>query len=390
MPTSSCTKWEILPPLSLYVHIPWCVRKCPYCDFNSHAANGDLPESAYVSALLADLEQDLPRVSGRTVETVFIGGGTPSLFSPQAIYALLKGIKERIPIDFGAEITLEANPGTAESSKFNGFHDAGVNRLSMGVQSFSDLHLQALGRIHGSAEAIRAVEIAKTAGFDNFNLDLMFGLPQQTVEEALDDIRLAVELQPTHLSFYQLTLEPNTVFHRYPPTLPNDDAIWEIQKACQTVLADTGYRQYEISAYAKEGFRCRHNQNYWRFGDYLGIGAGAHGKLTDASGNIIRLWKTRHPTRYLETAGTLASIGGCDEVKKEELPLEFMMNHLRLREGFAESLFIERTGLPACALDPALTHCLDNGLLERRDGVVLCTDQGWNFLDNILNQFIAA
>ena len=260
----------------------------------------------------------------------------------------------------------------------------------MGVQSFSDRHLQALGRIHGSAEAIRAAEMAKAAGFDNFNLDLMFGLPQQTVEEALDDIRLAVELQPTHLSFYQLTLEPNTFFHRYPPTLPNDDAIWEIQKACQTVLADMGYRQYEISAYAQEGFRCRHNENYWRFGDYLGIGAGAHGKLTDASGNIIRLWKTRHPTRYLETAGTLASIGGCGEVKKEELPLEFMMNHLRLREGFAESLFIERTGLPACALEPALTHCLDNGLLERSDGVVRCTDQGWNFLDNILNQFIAA
>ncbi len=381
---------ENLPPVSLYVHIPWCVRKCPYCDFNSHAANGDLPESAYVSALLADLEQDLPRVSGRTIETVFIGGGTPSLFSPQAIHALLMGIQEKVPITDGAEITLEANPGTAESGKFRGFREAGVNRLSMGVQSFNDRHLQALGRIHGSHEAVRAAGFAKASGFDNFNLDLMFGLPGQTIENALEDIRLAIALQPTHLSFYQLTLEPNTLFHRYPPTLPNDDIIWDIQKACQELLRREGYRQYEISAYAQKGFRCRHNENYWRFGDYLGIGAGAHGKLTDPSGNITRLWKVRHPARYLESAGTQASIGGCDSVAKDELPLEFMMNHLRLREGFVESLFTERTGLPISSLEPALSNCLGDGLLERSGRSVRCTDKGWNFLDNILDQFIAA
>jgi len=380
---------QTIPPLSLYIHIPWCVRKCPYCDFNSHAATGDLPETSYVAALLSDLEQDLPRVAGRTVETVFIGGGTPSLFSPEAINSLLEGIAARLPISAWAEITLEANPGTAESGKFRGFREAGVNRLSMGVQSFNDRHLLALGRIHDSREAKLAAEIAKAAGFDNFNLDLMFGLPRQTREEALDDILSAVELQPTHLSFYQLTLEPNTLFHRYPPPLPGDEVIWEAQQACQALLDEKGYRQYEVSAYAKDGFRCRHNENYWRFGDYLGLGAGAHGKLTDTSGNIARTWKIRHPAHYLETAGTLAGIGGYDAVASEELPLEFLMNHLRLREGFIETVFTDRTGQPMSALEPALSHCLKDGLLERCEGAIRCTDQGWNFLDDVLEKFIA-
>ena len=380
---------QTLPPLSLYIHIPWCIRKCPYCDFNSHAATGSLPEAAYVVALLADLEQDLTKVAGRTVSTVFIGGGTPSLFSAEAIRALLDGIAARLPIESQAEITLEANPGTAESSKFKGFRDAGINRLSIGIQSFNDGHLQALGRIHDSQEAKLAVEIAKASGFTNFNLDLMFGLPSQTCAEALDDIRCAMELQPTHLSFYQLTLEPNTLFHRYPPSLPEDDTLWGIQEACQALLAERGYHQYEVSAYSKEGFRCRHNVNYWHFGDYLGIGAGAHGKLTDTSGNITRTWKIRHPARYLETAGTLASIGGCDVMEKHELPLEFMMNHLRLREGFRETAFTDRTGLPMNALEPTLSQCFEDALLEQGEGFIRCTDKGWNFLDNVLERFIA-
>jgi len=377
-----------LLPLSLYIHIPWCVRKCPYCDFNSHAAEPALPEQAYVDALLADLDQDLPLAQGRTVQTVFIGGGTPSLFSAQAIHALLEGVATRLPLAPQAEITLEANPGTAESGKFQGFRQAGVNRLSIGIQSLNDRHLQALGRIHGSREAIRAAAIAKAAGFDNVNLDLMFGLPGQTQEEALEDVRGALALIPTHISFYQLTLEPNTWFHKHPPQLPGDDALWAMQEACQALLAGAGYRQYEVSAYARDGFRCRHNENYWRFGDYLGLGAGAHGKLTDASGNIARIWKVRHPARYLESAGTTASIGGRDNVTAAELPLEFLMNHLRLKEGFVDAVFTERTGLGLQALEPGLADCIHAGLLEHRDGIVRCTRQGWNFLDTVLEAFI--
>ena len=377
------------PPLSLYIHIPWCVRKCPYCDFNSHTAAPALPERAYVDALLADLEQDLPLARGRTLQTVFIGGGTPSLFSAEAIASLLDGVARRLPLAPQAEITLEANPGTAESGKFQGFRAAGVNRLSIGAQSFNDRHLQALGRIHGRAEAAAAAAMAKAAGFDNFNLDLMFGLPGQTLEEALADVRAALALEPTHLSFYQLTLEPGTWFHKHPPTLPPDDALWEMQQACQALLAGQGYRQYEVSAYARAGFRCRHNENYWRFGDYLGIGAGAHGKSTDAHGNIARRWKVRQPARYLETAGTKAGLGGLDTLPEQELPLEFLMNHLRLKEGFAEAVFVERTGLALSALEPGLAECIRAGLLERRGGSILCSDRGWNFLDTVLEAFIS-
>ena len=284
------------PPLSLYIHIPWCIRKCPYCDFNSHRAEADLPERGYITARLDDLDVDRAGVQGRRIETIFLGGGTPSLFSAEAISQLLEGVRQRVVLAADAEITLEANPGTAEAGKFRGFRQAGVNRLSLGLQSFNDAQLQRLGRIHGRAEALRAVELARAAGIDNLNLDLMFGLPGQTAEEGLADIRTAIDLQPEHVSYYQLALEPNTVFHKYPPRLPEDEAIWSIQQAGQAMLAEQGYRQYEVSAYARPGRRCRHNLNYWHFGDYLGIGAGAHGKITRMhTGEIIRTAKIRHP-----------------------------------------------------------------------------------------------
>jgi oxygen-independent coproporphyrinogen-3 oxidase len=377
------------PPLGLYLHIPWCVRKCPYCDFNSHAAGEALPERAYVAALLTDLEQALAAVVGRTVETLFIGGGTPSLFSAEAIAALLDGVRSCLTVAPDAEITLEANPGTAESGKFRGFREAGVNRLSIGVQSFDAGHLQRLGRIHGREEALRAAVLAREAGFDNFNLDLMFGLPDQTREQALADVRTAIALGPTHLSFYQLTLEPNTLFHKYPPRLPEDDAIWAIQRDCQALLAEQGYHQYEVSAYAREGRGCRHNLNYWRFGDYLGIGAGAHGKLTDLkTGTVTRTWKIKHPAHYLDATGQPERRGGRAEVGRDELPFEFLMNALRLREGFPEALFAERTGLPLEVLEPELAACVDEGLLAREGGVIRCTETGYNFLDNVLQRFL--
>jgi oxygen-independent coproporphyrinogen-3 oxidase len=378
-------KANMPPPLSLYIHVPWCIRKCPYCDFNSHAAPDILPEAAYIEALLADLEQDLPYAQGRALQTIFIGGGTPSLLSAEAIHALLAGVRQRIDLAPGAEITLEANPGAAESGRFRGYLAAGVNRLSIGAQSFNTRHLQKLGRVHDGSEALRAAAIAQEAGFKNFNLDLMFGLPDQSSEEALADINTALSLAPMHLSFYQLTLEPNTLFHKYPPALPGDDAIWQIQQACQARLEAQGYSQYEVSAYAREGFRCRHNLNYWRFGDYLGIGAGAHGKLTDSAGTVRRLWKLRHPKQYLESA---ARIGGNEIVRQEDLPLEFLMNHLRLREGFSRSLFSERVGLPIASLEPGLSQCYAKGLLENTANAIRCTDKGWNFLDNVLEHFI--
>ena len=294
-------------PLALYVHIPWCARKCPYCDFNSHEARGPVPESAYVDALLADLEQDLPRVWGRRIESVFIGGGTPSLFSAEALDRLLAGLRARLPLRPDTEITLEANPGAVEQGKFAEFREIGINRLSIGVQSFNDEQLQRLGRIHDRRVAFAAAEAAHVAGLDNFNLDLMFGLPEQTVEQALADIANAVALQPAHLSYYQLTIEPNTRFYQSPPTLPDDETISLMQERTQAELARQGYRQYEVSAYARETRRCRHNLNYWEFGDYLGIGAGAHGKLTDpAAGRIHRLWKLKQPRDYLAMAGTPA------------------------------------------------------------------------------------
>ena len=377
------------PPLSLYIHIPWCVRKCPYCDFNSHRAEAGLPERGYIAALLDDLDAELPGVQGRRIETIFLGGGTPSLFSAEAISQLLEGVRQRVVLAADAEITLEANPGTAEAGKFRGFRQAGVNRLSLGIQSFNDAQLLHLGRIHGRAEALRAVELARDAGFDNLNLDLMFGLPGQTAEEGLADIRTAIDLQPEHVSYYQLTLEPNTVFHKYPPRLPEDEAIWSLQQAGQAMLAEHGYRQYEVSAYASPDRRCRHNLNYWQFGDYLGIGAGAHGKITRMhTGEIIRTAKIRHPQHYLEAACQPERQGTRTVVAPTDLRFEFLMNALRLREGFPASLFRDRTGLDLESLEPELSACLAEGLLEREDGVIRCSDIGFNFLDNVLQRFL--
>lgn len=376
-------------PLSLYIHIPWCVRKCPYCDFNSHQVRLALPERAYVDALLADLEQDLPQVWGRRVESIFIGGGTPSLFSAQSIDRLLSGLRARLTLRPDLEITLEANPGTVEQQKFRAFRAAGINRLSIGIQSFNPEHLQRLGRIHDHDEAVRAVEAAHGAGFDNFNVDLMFGLPEQSVDQALADIHTAIALKPTHISHYQLTLEPNTRFHKYPPPLPEDDDIWVMQEHCQEQLAQGGYDQYEVSAYARAGKRCRHNLNYWEFGDYLGIGAGAHGKITDpASGHITRLWKPRHPRSFLIHAGSSRGIDSTQQIRAEDIGLEFMINALRLTDGFPEDLFEERTHLSLAQLEPALSIAQERDLLIRDAGHIRVTHLGQRFLNNLIELFI--
>ncbi len=376
-------------PLALYVHSPWCVRKCPYCDFNSHPARGPIPERAYVDALLADLEQDLPRVWGRRMESVFIGGGTPSLLSAEALDRLLSGLRARLPLRPDVEITLEANPGAVERSQFAEFRAAGINRLSIGVQSFDDGQLQQLGRIHNRRDAFAAAEAAHAAGLDNFNLDLMFGLPGQTVAQALADIANATALQPAHLSYYQLTIEPNTAFHHAPPTLPSDEITDQIQCQAQAALARQGYQRYEVSAYARPDRRCRHNLNYWEFGDYLGIGAGAHGKLTDpASRQIHRLWKLKHPDDYLAAAGSAAGIGGDAPIREADLPVEFLMNALRLVDGVPVALFSERTRLPLTVLEPALSQARERGLLELDAERLQPTELGLRFLNDLLPLFM--
>ena len=375
--------------MALYVHIPWCVRKCPYCDFNSHEARGPVPERAYVDALLADLEQDLPRVWGRRIGSAFFGGGTPSLFSAEALERLLSGLRARLPLRPDAEITLEANPGTVERGRFAEFREIGINRLSIGVQSFDDDQLRRLGRIHDRRDAFAAAEAAHAAGLGNFNLDLMFGLPGQTVERARADIADAISLQPAHISYYQLTIEPNTAFHRMPPALPDDEIADTIQRDAQAELARHGYRRYEVSAYARENRRCRHNLNYWEFGDYLGIGAGAHGKLTDpAAGRIHRYWKLKRPGDYLKHAGTPAGVGGDQPIGEADLPVEFLMNALRLVEGVSVELFDERTGLPLAALEPALSRARTRGLLEADPERLQPTEWGLRFLNDFLQEFV--
>lgn len=377
----------VLPPLSLYIHIPWCIKKCPYCDFNSHAAKSDLPETAYVDALLADLAKDVRRYRiDRPIATIFIGGGTPSLFSTAAIDRLLQGIARQVTLEQNAEITLEANPGTFESKKFRDFRWLGINRLSIGIQSFHDGPLRRLGRVHSSKEAVTAVDIAHRAGFDNINLDLMFGLPETTPDTSRIDVETAIGLQPAHISLYQLTLEPNTYFHKFPPRLPGDEIVFETQRLCQSILADHGYRQYEISAYSLDGRQCRHNLNYWQFGDYLGIGAGAHGKLSLAlPGRIVRTVKPKNPEQYLKTAGDDAIETVIDP---QDLPLEFAMNHLRLKQGFSANAFRTATGLPLAALEPGLNSNLKQRLLIEENERYHCSDLGWNFLDTVLQQFI--
>ena len=376
-------------PLSLYVHLPWCVRKCPYCDFNSHALRGELDEAAYVDALLRDLQVEAPLVRGRTVETIFLGGGTPSLFSPAAIERLLTGVRDVVAVAPAAEITLEANPGTVETDRFRGYRTAGVNRLSIGIQSFAADKLQALGRIHGRDEALAAARAARAAGFDNFNLDLMYGLPGQSVAQAVADLQTALAQSPTHLSVYQLTLEPNTAFHAQPPALPDDDTLWTMQQQLQELLAHAGYAQYEVSAYAQSGYRCRHNLNYWTFGDYLGIGAGAHGKLTTADG-IRRCHKRRHPRDYLAAAGTAAGGETVTIADEDGVTFEFLLNALRLTEGFELTLFGERTGLAPEHLTRRLTVAVAKGLIEPLGARVVPTALGRRFLNELLLLFLPA
>ena len=380
-------RFDTLPPLALYLHVPWCVRKCPYCDFNSHEARHGIPEAAYVDALLADLEQELPQVWGRRLASIFIGGGTPSLLSPDALDRLLCGVRARIPCPPGIEVTLEANPGTVDAERFRGFRAAGVNRLSIGIQSFQPELLTRIGRIHGQEEAIAAVGAARAAGFENINLDLMFGLPGQTMDQALEDIATAIALAPEHISFYQLTIEPNTWFHRYPPELPEDDAMSEMQTRCQERLAAAGFEQYEVSAYARPDRRCRHNLNYWLFGDYLGIGAGAHGKLTFAD-RILRRWKLKHPDRYLENAATPGRVGGESELPAGDAAFEFMLNALRLAEGFPTRLFPERTGLPLAMIQEAIQQAESKGLLHCDVRQVRPTELGARYLNELLLLFM--
>ena len=377
----------LLPPLALYIHIPWCVRKCPYCDFNSHAAGPTLPEEEYVDALLADLDIDLQHVHGRQLTSIFFGGGTPSLFSDRALGRLLEGVERRVAFAGDIEITLEANPGTFEQAKFKGYRALGINRLSIGVQSFQQAKLKALGRIHDGDEAIRAADMARAAGFDNFNLDLMHGLPEQSIEDALFDLRTAISQGPTHLSWYQLTMEPNTVFWSQPPTLPEDDLLWDIQEAGQALLAAEGYAQYEVSAYAQPGKQARHNLNYWTFGDFLGIGAGAHAKLSTPAGRIQRTWKTRLPKDYLDPAKAFQA--GERLLAADELPFEFLMNVLRLSEGVPAELFSQRTGLPLQQLERSRREAERQGLLQADQARLVATAKGQLFLNDLLQQFLA-
>ena len=377
------------PPLSLYIHLPWCVRKCPYCDFNSHKAGDAAPKERYIKALLRDLAGEADRADGRPVKTVFIGGGTPSLFTPGEIQDLLKGVRALFPLGKTAEVTMEANPGTVECGSPAGYRDAGVNRLSIGAQSFDDELLSKLGRIHNSADITRAVREAQDSGFDNINIDLMHGLPGQTVEMALMDLRSAVELEPAHISWYQLTLEPNTVFYARPPAnLPDNDLAFEIQDHGQALLADHGYEQYEISAYARNGQRCQHNLNYWLFGDYLAAGAGAHGKLSSASG-VHRYQKPANPLQYMIAQEDPATNIDLTDLSRSDLMLEFMLNALRLNEGFAEDLFVARTGLSMEELEQATTEVRLKGLLERNAvGIWRPTDLGTRFLNDLLSEFV--
>lgn len=377
----------VSPPLALYVHLPWCVRKCPYCDFNSHAAPALIPQREYIAALLADLELDLERVGNRGISSIFFGGGTPSLFAPEQIDFFLSEVRTRVPVDADAEVTLEANPGTIERGRFEGYRAAGINRVSLGAQTFNAEQLRLLGRIHSADDVDRAVEELRCAGIDNFNLDLMYALPQQSVEEALSDLRRALALAPVHLSHYQLTLEPGTVFYHRPPPLPDDDVAWEMQVRCQEALALAGYEQYEVSAYARAGHRCRHNVNYWQFGDYLGIGAGAHGKITDFTVGITRTVRAKQPRDYL-TRSPNARLE-VSRVADIELGFEFMLNALRLKDGFGIEMFEARTGLRWEALRDPVSAAQLRGLLDLSSpGHCRASELGRRFLNELQALFL--
>ena len=379
-----------LPPLSLYVHLPWCLKKCPYCDFNSHEAQGGrgaLPEQRYLDALMADLEVALPLIWGRTVHSVFIGGGTPSLFSPAAIDQLIGGVRARLRLEADAEITLEANPGTFEKERFRAYRGAGVTRLSIGVQSFDDRFLSALGRVHDRAQALAAVEEAAQA-FDTFNLDIMYALPGQTLQDLERDVALALSLGPPHISIYHLTIEPNTYFAKFPPRLPEDDQAYAMLDRITEMTGAAGLQRYEVSAYARPGHACVHNTNYWRFGDYLGIGAGAHSKISFAH-RVVRQVRTRDPQRYMDRALAGNAVAQDHEVKRADLPFEFMLNALRLRDGFALQDFTGRTGLPLSAIAAALDEAQRKGLIERDTAHVRPTERGFDFLSDLQELFLA-
>jgi len=383
---SQAVNFRALPPLSLYIHIPWCARKCPYCDFNSHEARGAFPEKEYVAALIRDLELALPLIWGRKVYTVFFGGGTPSLLSGESVEQIIRSVRMLLPLNINAEITLEANPGTVEAARFAAYREAGVNRLSMGIQSFNDTHLQALGRIHTANEAMRAIEVAQQH-FDNLNLDLMYALPNQTLEQALQDVQAALSFAPQHLSCYHLTLEPNTLFDRNPPVLPDDDASSDMQQSIEKLLAAHGYQHYETSAFAQPKCRARHNLNYWQFGDYLGIGAGAHSKLSFPD-RVIRQARYKQPQEYMQQATKDSPIQGEHEVSRDELGFEFMMNALRLNEGFDSVLFQERTNLPLISIRRELEEAERRGLLMIDHQRIAPTQMGQRFLNDLLGIFI--
>ncbi|CDH06379.1 putative oxidase [Xenorhabdus bovienii str. oregonense] len=373
-----------LPPLSLYIHIPWCVQKCPYCDFNSHALKGDVPHQEYVDHLLADLRADLPMIENREVSTIFIGGGTPSLLSAEGMQRLLDGVRASLPLSSQAEITMEANPGTVEAGRFSAYQQAGINRISIGVQSFGSDKLIRLGRIHGPDEAKRAAHLAADLGLRSFNLDLMHGLPNQTLNEALDDLRQAIKLSPPHLSWYQLTIEPNTSFGSRPPVLPDDDALWDIFSQGHQLLTAAGYQQYETSAYAKAGYQCQHNLNYWRFGDYLGIGCGAHGKISFEDGRILRTVKTKHPRGYMQGR----YLDQQNQVDNEDRPFEFFMNRFRLLEAMPRHDFSDFTGLPESAIRPQLDEALAKGYITENATHWQITKHGKLFLNSLLELFL--
>ncbi len=376
-----------LPPLSLYIHWPWCVRKCPYCDFNSHEAKGEVPEQDYLDAVRLDLEQSLPLVWGRKIHTVFIGGGTPSLMSAQALDQLLAMVRTLLPLELDAEITMEANPGTFESERFKAYRGSGVNRLSIGIQSFNPAHLEALGRIHDGDEARRAVEIAKST-FDNFNLDLMYALPSQTLDEARRDLETALSFQPPHLSLYHLTMEPNTVFAKYPPPLPDDDLSADMQDMIAEMTAAAGYEHYEVSAYAQKGRRARHNLNYWQFGDYLGIGAGAHSKISFPH-RILRQARFKQPGSFIEAARRGNPVQEEHEIGRADMGFEFMLNALRLVDGFDPNLFGERTGMSISTITKALNEAEAKGLLYRDHKLIRPTELGQRFLNDLQEMFLA-
>ncbi len=376
-----------LPPLALYIHIPWCIRKCPYCDFNSHAVAHELPEQDYIKVLLADLANEQQAIQNRPIQSIFIGGGTPSLFAPQSYELLFNALAKHFPLAHNLEITLEANPGTAEQQKFTDYRKLGITRLSLGIQSFQPNQLQALGRIHTAHEALQAVVMAHKAGFTHLNLDLMHGLPGQTPAQALTDLQQAIDLMPDHLSWYQLTIEPNTAYWSHPPLLPEEEQLWAIQEQGQALLAANGYQQYEISAYATSpSARAQHNVNYWTFGDFIGIGAGAHGKITQPDGTIYRNWKTRVPRNYLMP--TKQALAGQKKLTSEELPFEFMMNALRLVEGVPTSYFTQRTYLAFSHIAKTCQQVKQLGLLANYEQKLVATPKGLLFLNNLLEHFL--